>query len=115
MEIILTASTIVNGKQKEEGWQGEVSFSEGRTLVSMGKATEVKEDEEVEVSLVVDVENSEQFKKMQEDVAYYKEEIEELRSSYASLFESLSTCTNIQCVKDLLTAELVKSEKQNES
>ena len=71
-EITLLKSTIVEGTFRKAGWNGEVSPTTKRTLLSMGKI-EADEAETVAVSLAVDVTNSEEFEQMQDENKTLKE------------------------------------------
>lgn len=101
----LIKGTVVEGMYQHAKWEGEVSEKTYKTLLSSKKIEPIEKDEEVAVSIEVDVKNSEEFKQMQKEIEFYKEERAAANKFYSELIESLKKCTNIQCVKELLEAE----------
>ena len=100
MKIKLIKPTMVGAKQRKKGWTADVNIREAKTLISMRKAVSM-EVETAEINLVVDVKNSDEFKKMENDLV-------EIADKYQTLLESLSTCTNIKCVEEIIAHHLAK-------
>ena len=89
-EITLLKSTMVEGTFRKAGWNGEVSSATKRTLLSMGKIEADETEESVEVSLAVDVTNTEDFENMKNDLEEHKGEITRLNNEIETLKNTIT-------------------------
>ena len=58
MKIKLLKPTMVDGKQRQAGWSGDIGISDAKTLIGMGKAISM-EEKTTSVNLKVDVSKNE--------------------------------------------------------